>query len=86
MPRISQFYGIIIAMYYRDHAPAHCHAHYGEHEALISLETLDVLEGRLPRRALALTLEWAALHRAELRANWEKARGGLPLDRIAPLD
>ncbi len=86
MPRVSQFYGIIIAMYYNDHAPPHFHARYGEYEALINLETLEVLEGHLSRRALALTLEWATLHRAELRVNWEKARQGLPLDRIAPLD
>lgn len=86
MPRISQFYGIIIAMYYSDHGPPHFHARYAEYEALINLETLEVLEGNLPRRALALALEWAALHRAELRVNWEKARQGLPLDRIAPLD
>ena len=68
MPRISQFYGIIVAMYYSDHGPPHFHARYAEHEALVNLETLEVLEGHLPRRALALTLEWAALHRGELCA------------------
>jgi len=47
---------------------------------------MQVLEGYLPRRALAMALEWAALHRAELRSNWEKARRGLPLDQIAPLE
>jgi hypothetical protein len=86
MPRISEFYGIIIAMYYSDHAPPHFHARYAEHEALIDLNTLDVLQGQVPRRALALTLEWAALHRDELRMNWEKARQGLVLDTIPPLD
>lgn len=85
MPRISQFYGIIVAMYYSDHGPPHFHARYAEHEALVNLETLEVLEGYLPRRALALTLEWAALHRGELRLNWGKARQGLPLEPIAPL-
>jgi hypothetical protein len=30
VPRISIFYGIVIAMYYRDHAPPHFHAVYGE--------------------------------------------------------
>jgi hypothetical protein len=55
MPRISEFYGIIIAMYYSDHAPPHFHAIYAEHEALIDLNTLDILQGSVPRRALALT-------------------------------
>ena len=30
MPELSRFFGIIIAMYYNDHAPAHFHAKYGE--------------------------------------------------------
>jgi hypothetical protein len=45
-------------MYFSDHEPAHFHAQYGEFEALIEIETLAVLRGELPRRALALVLEW----------------------------
>jgi hypothetical protein len=48
MPRLSEFYGIIIATYYSDHAPPHFHARYGEHEALVDLNTLDVLQGQVP--------------------------------------
>ncbi len=86
MPRISQFYGIVIAMYYNDHAPPHFHAKYAEHEATIEVETLNYLEGQLPRRVYGLVLEWAALHREELLANWERAREGVPLNVIEPLD
>lgn len=85
MPRISQFFGIIIAMYYNDHAPPHFHARYGEHEALLSIESIDVIEGEVPARALGMVVEWASLHRNELRANWERARRGLPLQVIEPL-
>lgn len=35
MPEISRFFGIVIRMFYNDHAPPHFHAEYGEHEALI---------------------------------------------------
>ena len=45
VPRISDFYGIAIYMDYRDHAPPHFHAIYGESEATISIETAEVLEG-----------------------------------------
>lgn len=86
MPEVTRFFGIVIRMYYRDHDPAHFHAEYGEHEALIEIETLSILRGELPRRAMALVLEWAALHRQELRVDWERARGGTPLESIAPLD
>ena len=86
MPRLSEFYGIIIAMFYNDHAPPHFHAVYGEHEATINLRTFAILEGELPRRALRLVREWASLHQAELEGTWERARQGLPLDRIPPLE
>jgi hypothetical protein len=86
MPRVSEFFGIIIALYFNDHSPPHFHARYAEHEALIGIDTLEILEGSLPRRALALVLEWAALRRSELRADWHKARQGLPLDPIPPLE
>ena len=85
MPRISTFYGIVIAMYYRDHAPPHFHAIYGEHEATIIIGDLDLLSGYLPTRALRLVLEWAELHGDELAANWQRARDREPLDSIEPL-
>ncbi len=85
VPRISTFYGIVIAMYYLDHAPPHFHAIYGEHEATIVIGDLEVLSGCLPTRALRLVVEWAALHGDELAANWQKAREHVALDSIEPL-
>ncbi len=85
MPRISEFYGIIIAMYYNDHLPAHFHARYAEEEATVRIDTLDVHEGELSPRARAMVVEWASLHRSELIENWELARQGLPLNPVAPL-
>jgi hypothetical protein len=57
MPTISCFFGIVIQMFWREHAPPHFHAIYAEFEAEIDLRTLQVLRGSLPRRALALVLE-----------------------------
>jgi len=59
MPTISTFYGILIQIFWRDHGPPHFHALYAEHEALIDIRTLEVMQGSLPNRALALVLEWA---------------------------
>lgn len=62
VPTISTFFGIAIQMFWREHAPPHFHALYGEHEALIDIRELRVTRGSLPRRALALVLEWAVGH------------------------
>ena len=59
MPTISAFYGVLIQMFWSDHAPPHFHALYAEFEALIDIRTLEVIRGKLPRRALVLVLEWA---------------------------
>jgi len=59
LPKIAEFYGIAIYMYYRDHGVPHFHAIYGDHEAVIAIQGFRVLEGQLPRRALALVRAWA---------------------------
>jgi hypothetical protein len=86
MPRISAFFGIVVRMFYNDHAPPHFHAEYGEYEAIYAIDTIDVLRGELPRRAHALVVEWTTLNRDALRANWDRTRQMMPLDNIAPLE
>jgi len=86
MPRISTFYGIVVRMYHDDHAPPHVHVQYSEHTARIAISGLRVLDGSLPPRALRLLREWGRLHRGELEENWRRARLGLALERIAPLE
>jgi hypothetical protein len=86
VPEISRFFGIVIAMFYADHQPPHFHARYGQNRAIIGIDGLSILEGHLPPRALGLVMEWAALHQAELRADWELARRQAPLREIAPLE
>ena len=85
MPEISRFLGIVIRMYFREHAPAHFHAEYGEYEVTVDIET-GVVTGKFPRRALAAVLEWYVLHKDELMANWEAAMNRKPLSGIAPLE
>lgn len=86
MPEISRFFGIVIAMFYNDHSPPHFHARYGEQHAVIGIESLALLEGRLPPRAMGLVMEWAALHQAELTEDWKLARDQVALRPIAPLE
>ena len=85
MPEISRFFGIVIAIYYRDHAPPHFHALYGEHEAIVMIES-GLVTGDLPKRARSLVEEWRVLRKAELISAWDRAQAGQRLTRIAPLE
>jgi hypothetical protein len=85
MPVLSIFYGIVIYIYWYDHAPPHIHARYAEHEVQIDIQQASVLEGSLPKRALAMVLEWTREHQAELLEAWAAASSGQPAGRIAPL-
>ncbi len=86
MPRISAFYGITIWMYWNEgaHARPHFHARYVGQAASVDFAG-NVIAGSLPRRALALVVEWSVLHEGELTANWERARREEPLEPIAAL-
>ncbi|MBI4875176.1 MAG: DUF4160 domain-containing protein [Acidobacteria bacterium] len=86
MPEVSRFFGILIAMFYNDHAPPHFHVRYGNQKALVGIDSIALLEGALSPRVLGLVVEWAALHKPELLANWERARRQEPLQPIDPLE
>ncbi len=85
MPTISSFYGIIIYMYWDDHAPPHFHATYSEHVAQIELSTGIVIKGYLPPRALAMVRRWAKIHRIELEEDWQLCVVKKPPRRIPAL-
>lgn len=86
VPTICRFFGIVIRMYFDDHAPPHFHAYYGEHSATVRIEPAGVIAGKLPPRALGLVIEWARIHEGALLADWELARRSRPLDSIPPLE
>lgn len=72
-------------MYYRDHAPAHFHAIYGEYEIVVDIEA-GLVSGRFPKRALEHVLEWYGMDKSELREDWQLLEQEKPLKRIAPLE
>ena len=86
MPTISVFYGIVIQMFWNEHAPPHFHALYGEHEALIDLRDLSVMRGSLPRRAMALVIEWATDHRDDIMEDWNLCASKQTPRKIHPLE
>ena len=59
---------------------------YGEDRAVISINDLKLMEGKIPKRALALVLEWANEHRDELLKNWNSLETTGEYSKIAPLE
>lgn len=86
MPELSRFYGISILMYFNDHPPPHFHVVYDEHRAVISVQDLRMTEGALPRRFVALVLEWPMQHRQALQDAWDRLATSGERTRIPPLE
>lgn len=86
MPEISRFFGIVIQMYFDEHGPPHFHASYAGKWARVIVHPVGLLSGDLPPRVLALTVEWARIHEAELLENWQRLRSNLPALAISPLE
>jgi len=52
----------------------------------MTIDSLLLLDGHLPPRALGLVAEWGALHQDELRDDWSPAEQLAPLKKIKPLE
>ena len=85
MPIISRFFGIIVYMYWKDHAPPHFHAKYQDDEVAVDIET-GAVTGSMSKRALGLIEEWRAAHKTELLEDWALAEADKALKRIEPLE
>lgn len=85
MPEISRFLGIIIFMNFNEHPPPHFHAKYGEYHITVAIHT-GVIEGKFPKRALRLLMEWYELHQEELLDNWNTLEETGEFQKIAPLE
>ncbi len=71
MPVIARFYGILVKMYFREHGVPHFHAIYAEFNGVFDVDSLEMIEGDLPRRAQRLVRDWAEQYQGELRRMWE---------------
>ncbi|HET6400476.1 MAG TPA: DUF4160 domain-containing protein [Candidatus Kapabacteria bacterium] len=90
MSKICWFLGIRIEMGIDDHPVPHFHAIYEDlepnPEAAYAIETLEVIEGALPKLAHGFVLEWMDDHRKELLEDWQRVKQGLPLPEIEALE
>ena len=83
MPEIARFYGIIIKMFFMnsEHNPPHFHALYGEYMGEFDIQTLKMLQGDLPPRAVNIVQEWAEINQAELLEMWNTQK----IHKLQPL-
>lgn len=79
------FYGIVVKMFFDDHPPPYFHAEYSGKSVVVDINTLSIVAGSLPHRAMGLVTEWALLHQDELRDFWERAENLESLGKIDPL-
>ncbi|HEX5315456.1 MAG TPA: DUF4160 domain-containing protein [Candidatus Kapabacteria bacterium] len=86
MPEISRFHGIVIKMYFLDHGRPHFHAETPDAKAKIDIETLEVVDGKLPIASMRYIRTWAEEHRDELLENWRRSKLPETLHKITPLD
>ncbi len=86
VPEISRFLGIVIGMYFDDHAPPHIHARNGGVTAKFEIASGAMISGKFPIRARRLVREWVSLHRNHLFENWQLAKARRPLHPVEPLE
>lgn len=55
----------------KEHPPPHIHIKYGEHEAVMELINLNIIEGSIPKKCRQLVREWAETHQDELIDMWK---------------
>ena len=88
MPVISQFYGIIIRMYFNDtekHYLEHIHVQYNEYDAVYSIKKSRILEGKIPAKQHKLVVAWMEIHKDELIALWKISQNDGDIFKIEPL-
>ena len=84
MPEIARFYGIVIKMFFKskEHEPSHIHALYGEYLGEFNIQTLEMIQGDLPKKAQDLVREWLSGHQNELQAMWDSQQ----ISKLPPLE
>lgn len=72
-------------MNFNDHNPPHFHAKYGDYQITVTIEN-GVVEGKFPKRALSLVMEWYEYHKDELLNNWYSLMNQGTFNKINPLE
>jgi hypothetical protein len=72
-------------MFWREHAPPHFHAKYGDDEIVVEIMS-GTVAGHMSPKGIALVQEWREIHRDELLQDWKLAEQMKPLLQVPPLE
>ena len=87
MPVVSQFYGIIITMYFKDnekHHLPHLHAEYAEYDVVFDFQG-NIITGKIPAKQRKMIEVWIAIHQEELQSLWTLMKEYNQFFKIDPL-
>ena len=87
MPIVSQFYGIIISMYFNDidrHHLPHIHVQYADFRCSIDFDG-NILSGKLPNKQRKLVEAWIEIRHEDLITLWNLLQSGKGSFTIEPL-
>lgn len=85
MPELCRFLGIVIFMNFNEHNPPHFHARYGDFEIIVEINS-GIVEGKFPKRALSMVIEWYEIYKDDLLHDWELIRTTGEFNKIPPLE
>ncbi len=83
MPTVAVIDGMKIRFYNDEHPPAHFHAVYAEHIALIDIDTLKISKGHIPPAQYRKVRHWAQAQRGQLMQVWLLCRSDQDPGKIA---
>lgn len=79
MGKLIQIGNIIIRVYANDHLPPHFHIITPDADTLVDIETLEILRGKLSRRAEAEALAWAKTNGILIVDEWNRTNPRFPI-------
>ncbi|MBY4615714.1 MULTISPECIES: DUF4160 domain-containing protein [Rhizobium] len=74
MPVVVKFGNVKIHVYANDHNPPHFHVSTPDHDALILIADLTVLQGQITKKNFEMVIKWASEtgNREKLENEWSR--------------
>ena len=83
MATVARVDEIKIQFYWDEHPPPHFHVEYGEHQAQIAIDSLEIIKGYMPNAQFRKVMRWAKPRKDQLLAAWMQCQSDLHPGKIA---